>query len=105
LNIEGNSSSITLNKYKKLPAISNQDIQSSAIGELLARLFSYIITNRDVETNQMPAPSVYFVGITAHSHLVEEFREVYGRYDNFYRKKRAGFSNVENNVRLISEAL
>jgi hypothetical protein len=51
--------------------------------------------------DQASTPTIYFVGIAAQSHKVEEFRNTYEGYEKFYKKKRTGFSTVTNEVRCI----
>lgn len=81
----GNSPGIDLKtvKYKPLPSITASPNNGTSLP------ISGVATE---EKKEPPAPVIYFVGIRAQSHSVDEFRSIFGQYETFFRSKRTGYS-------------
>lgn len=92
------SSTKSINKFKKLPAIASPMAKEKTITDMIQGLmltFCILITDIDelksIESKE-PAPLVYYVGLKAQSHHSGEFKKVFKRYSSFFREKRTGFS-------------
>ncbi|KAJ3341397.1 hypothetical protein HDU91_000717, partial [Kappamyces sp. JEL0680] len=94
-------------KYKKLPSISS--LQGSPVpGAKPASNPHGMGKHRDNSCADLfpsihdrePVPSVFYIGLRAQSHSVEEFRELFSRYSTFFTPKRTGFPTTVQNVTL-----
>jgi hypothetical protein len=77
-------------KYKPLPSIQQPSSKPSTAGDPLQADSIYF------DAPEPPAPVNYFVGIRAQSHHLDEFRQLFNRYETFFRPKRTGYLIDEN---------
>jgi hypothetical protein len=77
-------------KYKPLPSIQQPSSKPSTAGDPMQA------DAVEFDPPEAPGPVNYFVGIRAQSHHLDEFRQLFGRFETYFRPRRTGYPFDEN---------